>query len=153
MDGNSILEEVDEDADGVIDSFRLRSYDVNGNWVRTESFDHGLLVNVSEFTYDEDGNQTVRRYDYGADGEFDFEQRSVYRNGLLIYVYEVPLTELGEGVLFFSRYEYDKYGNRIEAHSGNNGVVNEVGIYHYGDYCIKQVPPEPFEPYDAVLPP
>lgn len=151
-DGDSIREEVDKDADGAIDSFRLHSYDTDGNLVRTESYVQGLLVNVAEFLYDEDGNQIARRYDSGGDGEFDFEQRSEYRNGFLIYVYEVPLTDLADGVLFFASYQRDKYGNLTEAQSGNNGVVDHEYIYHYGEYCIKDVPPDPFEPFDAVLP-
>lgn len=101
----------------------LSTYDADGNRVRCETYDDGVLSNTQEYRYDADGNEIWYR---STSPDYASEITTTWQNGLIMtetFVYPTSTAK--------NSYYYDANDNliRLESMDGNNSGTIETYTY------------------------
>ncbi len=127
-----ILEEVDAEADGTVESHVIYECDDHGNHTLQESYDDvlGYMIGRKRWAYDEDGNMLTEQVD-PSDGSLSRTTVFTYNADGYLATEEVTSPD----GIYDSRieYAYDEYGNMLEdrIYAGEGDEVVASSKYSY----------------------
>lgn len=129
-DGKLLRIEEDNDlSDELVDKVSSFEYDAEGRRTQEEVYEGEAPASLTTYTYDEDGNLTLREEDQGIDAALDAIEQWAFESGVLV---SHELDNDGDG-LVEERQTFDAEGRVLTDQGYHDGVLDSATTYEYDE--------------------